>query len=135
MLETAEECLHLLFDVFGITKCAPVFADPHCSKRTSPLIHILEKVTVDPAIMSNVQCSGWEWLIRALRGHCRFKHIDCGLVEEVWYIFKNSRSFVALGVSYCVVHGRRLVSILFRNRLTTVFGRKTFFFKHLKVLT
>src|SRR3989344_2914483 len=111
MLETVEKRLHLLFDVFGITKSAPLFTDSHCPELPSPLIHILKKVAVDGTIMRSVQCSRWEWLIRALRGHCRLKRIEYSLIAYTRYVFENSRSFVTIGINYYIVHASKLARV------------------------
>jgi len=117
---------HFAVDVLRVAKVASFFRHPHCPDLARPRIHVLEKMSVNAAIMAVAEPPPRQRLRSSLRSYFSFESVKDCLVANVEKIDKNAYTWIAIWIGLSPVHPSASASTIGTNdAVPALFSRQT----------
>lgn len=89
---------HMPMDVLRVTECTCAFADPDDAIASGPTIDVLEKMTMESAVVANAESTGRERLVRPLRCHRSFKLLQCVCTTNTRNVLEDCRAAITIRI-------------------------------------
>lgn len=102
--EFIKKCAHFARNVLWVAESAAALADAYNTELSRPEVYVLEQMAMNGTVVGDAPSSGWQRLIRTLRGERGFELAERFLVSNVEEILENGRAGIAVWIGNRVVH-------------------------------